>query len=619
MHRFALSPLVALLLLGACGDDGSPPPDSSVNNTNGTCGNGVLETGEQCDQGAANSDTAPDACRTSCRTAYCGDSVIDDGEVCDSANLSGQTCATRGFTKGELTCSASTCDYNESGCTTCGNDTAEGEVGEPGYEACDRTDFRGQTCVSLGHANGELRCTACAYDFTACTGALPVITAIEGTGAAATIAPRPEDQATYDGTANKVPATQRVDGAQRELVVYGAHLAGVTSAVAEGSSGQGTITFQVQPGGSDTMLRIRFPQVMAVTAGGLFALAVTTAAGTAQAQVFFLQGEAGQCSNTVTGDLTVTGSVNVGGGASIAGSTSTAAISAGVATVDQLAVTGGYSLPPCPEGYEEDTGVFGGLYPDVHVCVHPASGDQMVKVGDFWIDRYEASLWSSNTCSGTQYGAGTTDNYPAGFLDTGYGSTSVFACAIPGVTPSRMMTWFQAEQACSAMGKRLCRNDEWQAAVAGTVDPSDGIEDIGTSQCVVNPANTGPRATDNTIVPGAAPSSPNHCISRYGAEDMIGNLWEWTADWYQAGHHWTAAAGSNEAAAVWGATYGSDSTWNVNGNAYNGTAYTNGLPAAGLRGGGWSSGSRAGAFSLNLNYGPSSWHTYIGSRCCRVR
>src|SRR2546421_12530843 len=49
----------------------------------GVCGNGIVERMEQCDQGAANSDTAPGACRTNCTLPSCGDSVVDPGEECD--------------------------------------------------------------------------------------------------------------------------------------------------------------------------------------------------------------------------------------------------------------------------------------------------------------------------------------------------------------------------------------------------------------------------------------------------------------------------------------------------------------------------------------------------------
>ena len=49
-----------------------------------TCGNGTLDPRcEDCDDGAANSDTLPDACRTNCASARCGDGVIDTGEECD--------------------------------------------------------------------------------------------------------------------------------------------------------------------------------------------------------------------------------------------------------------------------------------------------------------------------------------------------------------------------------------------------------------------------------------------------------------------------------------------------------------------------------------------------------
>lgn len=50
------------------------------------CGDGHRDPGEGCDEGAANSDTAPNACRTSCEPARCGDGVEDDGEACDDGN-----------------------------------------------------------------------------------------------------------------------------------------------------------------------------------------------------------------------------------------------------------------------------------------------------------------------------------------------------------------------------------------------------------------------------------------------------------------------------------------------------------------------------------------------------
>jgi cysteine-rich repeat protein len=51
------------------------------------CGDGTRDPlCERCDDGALNSDTAPDACRTDCRPAQCGDGVVDAGEACDDGN-----------------------------------------------------------------------------------------------------------------------------------------------------------------------------------------------------------------------------------------------------------------------------------------------------------------------------------------------------------------------------------------------------------------------------------------------------------------------------------------------------------------------------------------------------
>ena len=76
--------VTAYACLGALALDGlaqvQPPAD---------CGNGVVNVGEACDDGDANSDTAADACRTDWTSPTCGDGVVDMGEECDDGNTVG--------------------------------------------------------------------------------------------------------------------------------------------------------------------------------------------------------------------------------------------------------------------------------------------------------------------------------------------------------------------------------------------------------------------------------------------------------------------------------------------------------------------------------------------------
>jgi cysteine-rich repeat protein len=72
-------------------DDGNLKDDDACPSTcvRWTCGDGfVRRYVEQCDDGAANSDTAPDACRSDCRAAHCGDGVLDSQEGCEDGNQS---------------------------------------------------------------------------------------------------------------------------------------------------------------------------------------------------------------------------------------------------------------------------------------------------------------------------------------------------------------------------------------------------------------------------------------------------------------------------------------------------------------------------------------------------
>jgi uncharacterized delta-60 repeat protein len=68
-------------------DDGSSTAVADESSTGGApvCGNGMVEAGEQCDDGEANADTA--ACTRACATAVCGDGLVHEGaEACDDGN-----------------------------------------------------------------------------------------------------------------------------------------------------------------------------------------------------------------------------------------------------------------------------------------------------------------------------------------------------------------------------------------------------------------------------------------------------------------------------------------------------------------------------------------------------
>ncbi len=121
-------------------------------------------------------------------------------------------------------------------------------------------------------------------------------------------------------------------------------------------------------------------------------------------------------------------------------------------------------------------------------------------------------------------------------------------------------------------------------AVAGTPDPGldNGATDCNTWS-VFGRVPTGSRAS---------------CVSNWGTYDMVGNLWEWVADWVPLS---TAAPG-------WG---GFSNDW----MGLAGASADAG-PGALVRGGYFSAGSNAGPLAV-VNFQPSDPIYYIGFRCAR--
>ncbi|MBL9100339.1 MAG: DUF4215 domain-containing protein [Myxococcales bacterium] len=69
-------------------DDGNSVPDDGCDNecASTTCGNGVVDPGEDCDDGNLSNT---DACLNSCQGAFCGDNFVQAGvEQCDDGNPS---------------------------------------------------------------------------------------------------------------------------------------------------------------------------------------------------------------------------------------------------------------------------------------------------------------------------------------------------------------------------------------------------------------------------------------------------------------------------------------------------------------------------------------------------
>lgn len=152
---------VSLLFVAACGGDTNNGDNNQNNNSNASavCGDGNLDIGEACDDGAANSDSAPDGCRTDCRDAYCGDRVTDTGEECDEGGANSDliagacrsNCQTAGCGDGVLDLDEACDDGNEvdgDGCSA-GCDVAPFWQCTGAPSVCECTRFRsGATCES---------------------------------------------------------------------------------------------------------------------------------------------------------------------------------------------------------------------------------------------------------------------------------------------------------------------------------------------------------------------------------------------------------------------------------------------------------------------------------------
>lgn len=159
-----------------CGDD-YKGPDEGCDDGNTVDGDGCTSTCAPETCGDGNLDTAQgeecddhnlvdgDGCSSTCQLPDCGDGTIGEGEDCEVGLPIRVACSdvNPAFDAGDVQCGID-CHFDTGACSDCGDGVSTAA------EQCDGTDLGGATCESTGFFTGTIACSSgCMLDTTGCT------------------------------------------------------------------------------------------------------------------------------------------------------------------------------------------------------------------------------------------------------------------------------------------------------------------------------------------------------------------------------------------------------------------------------------------------------------------
>jgi sulfatase modifying factor 1 len=243
----------------------------------------------------------------------------------------------------------------------------------------------------------------------------------------------------------------------------------------------------------------------------------------------------------------------------------------------------------------------------------PPPGMALVPAGEFWMGR--TRLWLIDEI-GWQVRDRADDRpvhrvvLPAFFIDTHEVTNADYAAYVaaggaaapyhwggphPPADKARLpiynVDWDEARTYCGSLGKRLPTEAEWERAARG------GLEDLdfpwgndytspGASEGAPPIKRAHGASARGPLPVGSFPANP------FGLHDMSGNVWEWTADWYDLYYY--------SASPVPAPTGPADGLYRV------------------VRGGSWADPeSRHGSVYFRNFVSPSTRQPTIGVRCAR--